>query len=468
MSRTQELRRAALEIFAETIRSVSSSEAVRRAVRLEGSLLRVFDTEISLADSQTKIYSIGIGKAAREMAVALDDVLGERLAAGLFTGEQESALSQPASKDFFKRWRAYAGGHPLPDASSLEAAQHAFEILQRASAERAVLIFLISGGGSAMIEWPRTDEITLDDLRAANRLLVTCGATIAEVNAVRRAFSAVKGGGLMTRAPHAYQISLIISDTNAGEEANVASGPTLAPTLSAPTAAEIIARYELSSKLPASILRAVENLRAEKIKTSNFETSQSSSHKHFVLLDNERALLAAAKAARSFGFTVEVAHDVVEQPIAEGGAQLLDRLFALARRNSGTERRAVCLISGGEFVCPVRGAGLGGRNSETALRCALEIEERKKVDERIADSNIVLLSAGTDGIDGNSPAAGAIADEETTRRARALGFDAKTFLETSDAYTLFKSLNDTIITGPTGTNVRDVRIMLAFFEDDTH
>ena len=462
MSKREELRRAALEIFAETIRSVSSSEAVRRAVRLEGSLLRVFDTEINLSASQTKIYSIGIGKAAREMAVALDCVLGERLAAGVFTGTQERALSQPASKDFRKRWRAYAGGHPLPNASSLEAAKGAFEILQRADAERAVIIFLISGGGSAMIEWPRTEEITLDDLRAANRLLVTCGATIAEVNAVRRAFSAVKGGGLSERAPHALQISLIISDTNAGEEANVASGPTLAPNGNAPTAVEVIARYHLSSKLPASILRAAESLNTESIETSNAETSQSFSHKYYVLLDNGRALEAAAKAARAFGFTVETAHDLVEQPVEEGCAQLLNRLLALAHRNSGTERRAVCLISGGEFVCPVRGAGTGGRNSETVLRCSIEIDERKKIDERIADSSVVLLSAGTDGIDGNSPAAGAIADAETIKRARALGLNAKTFLETSDAHTLFDSLNDTIITGPTGTNVRDVRIMLVF------
>ncbi|MGA9997552.1 MAG: DUF4147 domain-containing protein, partial [Pyrinomonadaceae bacterium] len=207
MSNTHNLRRAALEIFAETIRSVNSCEAVRRAVRLEGSLLRVCDTTIDLAASQTKIYSIAVGKAAREMAVALDDALGERLAAGLFTGEQENNFPQTPSKDFFKRWRAYAGGHPLPNALSLEAARRAFEILQRAENERAVLIFLISGGGSAMIEWPRDEAITLDDLRAANRLLVKCGATIAEVNAVRRAFSAVKGGGLAARAPRARQIS---------------------------------------------------------------------------------------------------------------------------------------------------------------------------------------------------------------------------------------------------------------------
>ncbi|MGA9996097.1 MAG: MOFRL family protein, partial [Pyrinomonadaceae bacterium] len=245
--------------------------------------------------------------------------------------------------------------------------------------------------------------------------------------------------------------------TNTGEETNVASGPTLAPTANAPAAAEIISRYEMASGLPASILRAVEKFRVE-----NFGPSDSDAHRHYVLLDNEHALEAAAKAARSFGFTVEVAHDLVEQPVDEGCATLLDRLFALSRSASGNERRAACLISGGEFVCPVRGAGVGGRNGETVLRCALEIEERKKIDERIAGSNVVVLSAGTDGIDGNSPAAGALADEETIKRALALGLDAKTFLEDSDAYSFFKSLDETIITGPTGTNVRDVRIMLSF------
>lgn len=440
------------------MRSMSSSEAVRRAVRLEGSLLRIFDTEIDLADSPANVYSIAVGKAAREMAAALDLVLGEHLTAGLFTGTLEDERSQTSSKDFSKRWRADAGGHPLPNASSLEAAQHAFELLQRANDERAVLIFLISGGGSAMIEWPRGAEITLDDLRAANRTLVTCGATIAEVNAVRRAFSAVKGGGLAALAPHARQISLIISDTNTGEETNVASGPTLAPPASAPSAAEIIARYKLASSLPASILRAVENFRAE-----DAELPLSSFQKHYVLLDNKHALEAAAQAARSSGFAVEVAHDLVEQPVAEGCAALLERLFALSRRASVGERRAVCLISGGEFVCPAsEAAGLGGRNGETVLRCAMLIDERRKIDERIANSNLVVLSAGTDGIDGNSPAAGALADEETTSRARAFGLNAEAFLRASDAYSFFKALDDAIITGPTGTNVRDVRIMLAF------
>lgn len=457
MSNTPDLRRAALEIFEETIRSVSSVEAVRRAVRLENSLLRLCDTEIDLTDSRTKVYSIAIGKAAHEMAVALDDALGERIAAGIYTSTREESLTQPASRDFSRRWRAYAGGHPLPDEESLAAALHAFKILQRAESERAVVIFLISGGGSAMIEWPRSEEITLDDLRAANRLLVTCGATIAEVNAVRRAFSAIKGGALAQRAPHAQQISLIISDTNAGDETNVASGPTLTPHANAPDPAVVISRYGLESSLPTSILRAVERFVVEQV-----EPIPNLLHQHYVLLDNERALSAAAQAARARGFTVEVAHDVVEQPVAEGCAKLLRKLLALRLRAAGSERLAACLISGGEFVCPVRGTGLGGRNSETVLRAAIEIDERREVDERVAGLNIVVLSAGTDGIDGNSPAAGAIADEETIKRALALGLDAKTFLQASDAYNFFKSTGDAMTTGPTGTNVRDIRIMLAF------
>jgi hydroxypyruvate reductase len=381
------------------------------------------------------------------MAAALSEILGEHLTAGVITAPTDNISFNP-------RWRVFEGGHPLPNGASLDAARAAFELLRRAERERAPVVFLISGGGSALMEWPRDEQTTLEDLQATHRALVHCGASIVEINAVRRAISSVKGGGLTACAPHCAQVSLIISDTNAGEEATVASAPTFAPTAGdTEEASRVVARYKLEASLPESILRVIQQP-FEQIAAP----ADQPLREHYVLLDNERALASAVEAARRRGFAVEVAREVVEQPIAEGCLMLLSKLFELSRR-TGAHGRGVCLVSGGEFACPVRAPGLGGRNAESVLRWAIELERLFKSAQGV--SHAVALSAGTDGIDGNSPAAGAICDETTLERARQLSLDAHRCLDESNAYTFFQTLNDAIITGATGTNVRDVRIMLA-------
>lgn len=456
MPELQQLRDAALEIFRAALRGADARAAVRRAVHLQGSLLNVCETTINLAERRKPVYSIAIGKAAHAMASTLDAILGERLAAGVLAGLAIERPHNDSSSVSSERWRIFAGGHPLPNEESLEAARAAFELMRRAEDERALMLFLISGGGSTLIEWPRDERTTLAELREANRTLVNCGASIAEINAVRRAISSVKGGGLTARAPHADQLSLIISDTNKGEESNVASGPTLAPPADAPDAASVVARYELASRVPSSILHAIAQFAS--IKT---DAPRESLRQHYVLLDNASALAAAADEARARGFIVEFAGDIVEQEIGAGCAQLYERLLVAHERAAATGK-VVCLLSGGEFACPVRGSGIGGRNSETALRMALAIGEHRERDSNASlPSHIVALSAGTDGIDGNSPAAGAIADETTLSRAQASGRDALSALAASDAYGFFQALNDSIMIGPTGTNVRDVRVLLA-------
>lgn len=380
MPNLDQLRRAAREIFDAALSAVDPREAVKLAIVCDGPTVEVCGERFDV--SATPVYSIGIGKAAAAMALGLEDSLGDKLARGV--------ISAPASStSLSQRWEIFAGGHPLPNEASVAAAQSAFALLDRANDERALVIFLVSGGGSAMMEWPITPSISLDDLRRVNQMLIGCGARISEINAVRRLFSAVKGGKLAQRASQARIVTLIVSDTNRGDEADVASGPTL----------------------PTSPYR--------------------------VLLDNSTALEAAQQKAQELGFTPAVAHDICEQPIQEG----CDLLLASSEHTD-------CLISGGEFSCPVRGDGIGGRNLETVLRCAL------------AERNVVVLSAATDGIDGNSPAAGAIADHTTIARARSLSLDAAEFLARSDSYTFFKELGDLIVTGPTGTNVRDLRILL--------
>ena len=441
-----DLHQSAREMFDSALRAVDPREAIRRAVNLDASLLKIVETDFAIATQE--IYVIAIGKAGPAMALGLSDVLGKKLTNGVIT-----APPLLAGQCFDRsQWLVFAGGHPLPNEQSLAAAQATFNLLQRAGDKRGLVIFLVSGGGSAMIEWPRTEQITLDDLREANRQLVSCGANIAEINAVRRAFSAVKGGGLSARAPRTNSITLIISDTNSGDEASVASGPTLEPPADAPDANEVVTAFGLASSLPASILKAVRQHEGGQLEQTN-------DTRHYVLLDNQAALRVAAEKARAMGFRVEVAADIREQPIGEGCDLLLSRLKGLFERNSQSPA-PVCLISGGEFSCPVRGNGLGGRNLETVLRCAMELDLQQR-ERTLRSQNVVALSAGTDGIDGNSLAAGAIADETTIASARSLGLDARKFLGNSDAFSFFQKLGSTMITGPTGTNVRDVRILLA-------
>jgi glycerate 2-kinase len=443
-----QLRTAAREIFDAALAAVDVRRAVLDAVELDGATLRVGEARFELREG-LPVYSVALGKAGAAMAAALDERLGGALAGGV--------VSAPASGlKLSALWRVYEGGHPLPNEASTEAARAAFELLHEADEREGVVVFLVSGGGSAMLELPRDARVMLEDLREANRVLVTCGAPIDEVNAVRRALSAVKGGGLASHAPRAAQATLVVSDVGVGRAYDVASGPTLVAPHDSPDVVEVVTRYGLASRLPANILRALEEAGAHHHARPSLEAQSTFQ----VLLDNASACGAAARDAHARGFAVEFARDIVEQQVEEGAAELVSRLLALHAREGG---RGVCLISGGEFSCPVRGEGTGGRSSETALRVALEFDEKVRDGRGARDvsRHLVALCAGTDGIDGNSPAAGALADATTITRARALGLDARKVLDESDAYTLFERLGDAIVTGPTGTNVRDMRILLA-------
>ena len=456
MTELEALRRAAREIFDHVLKSVDARRAVLDAVELRGGRLRVAGEDFDLGEPPAAaVYCVALGKAAGAMASALEERLGPRLGAGVLSGPvRDGRLSA--------RWRVFAGGHPLPNEASLASARAAFELLREADARRALVIFLVSGGGSAMMEWPGRDDLTLEDLREANRVLVSCGATIAEVNAVRRALSAVKGGGLAARAARASQLTLIVSDTGAGREADVASGPTL-EAADEISYGDVVSKYGLAGRLPRAVVRAL----GESGGAGASGPDVRAVRRHRVLLDNAAAREAAADAARSRGFAVGVAGDIVEQRVEAGAAESVSRLAALYRREGG---QRVCLVSGGEFACPVRGHGVGGRNSETALRVAFEFE--KLLGGKIGNDDggqaglqtpraAVALCAGTDGVDGNSPAAGALADHTTLARARARGLSPERALADSDAHTFFDALGDALLTGPTGTNVRDVRVLLA-------
>ena len=421
-----QLRELAREIFNAALRAVDVRGLTNRAIQVHSNQIQVGNTSIA---ADKNIYVVSLGKAAASMALALHESLEGRVAGGVVTSRDKATEILPRS------WLRFAGGHPVPNSDSIAAAQAAMSLVRRANVEAASVIFAVSGGGSAMFESPINTEISLTDLQEANRLLVSCGASIAEVNIVRQAFSAVKGGRLAGLVTAAQAVTLIVSDTNPGDESAVAAGPSLTPSQQQ-SAADVVARYHLESTLPQPILSA--------IKQSQLPENPSRRAEYVVLADNGTATHAAAKRAKEFGFEPVMCDDISEQPIESGCELLVARLKA--------QRSPACLLSGGEFSCPVRGDGIGGRNSETVLRIAHAI--KGQVD------HTVVLSAGTDGIDGNSLAAGAIADETTSIRAREIGLDATDFLARSDSYSFFERLGDAILTGSTGTNVRDVRLLL--------
>jgi hydroxypyruvate reductase len=309
-----------------------------------------------------------------------------------------------------------------------------------------LVIYLISGGASAMVELPGDDEITLEDLVSTYRVLVHSGASIGEINAIRKHLSAIKGGRLAQTASPARQVSIMISDVPEGQLDALASGPTMPDASTAADCYRIATEYEMLPKLPASVRSLFEQRALEetpKVHDAAFVTSR-----WWPILSSASAAQAAAALTSRYGFAVEIDNAPDDWPYEKASEYLLGRLRKLRQ---GVSRAA--LISAGEITVKVpTPSGTGGRNQHFALHCA----------QQIAGEDISILSAGTDGIDGNSVAAGAVVDGSTVSRACASGMDPAVALREFNSFPLFEKLGDAVITGPTGNNVRDVRVLLAY------
>jgi glycerate 2-kinase len=453
MKHARSLNEDAIAIFWAALSAIDAERAVSKNLRLAGSTLSVSDLSFKLQPGQP-LYAVALGKASLAMAAGLSSALGPALTAGVISGP----IPNPDFRQLQdKRWQVLHGGHPAPDAGSLASARAAIDLLMRASSERALVVFLVSGGGSAMMELPRDDMITLKDLQEMNHLLVTSGAPIEDINAVRRAVSAVKGGGLARAALNCDQLTLIVSDTDI--DSDVASGPTFPNQPEMPSAIDVLREFNLSESMPSSVLKCIEH----PVMASREQPEKQCGH--VTLLSSRDAVNAAITEAEKRGyFTEELSFSTGTQPDAERGARLI--LQETMRLSTASSSRKVCLISAGEFNCKVTGDGIGGRNSETVLRWALNLEKLRISEHASSPKQLAFLSAGTDGIDGNSPAAGSIADENTLERARSAGFDPRSHLETSDSYSFFNLIGDAIVTGATHTNVRDLRIGLARSDGD--
>lgn len=437
-----DLKTTATEIFKRTLEAIDVENVVLSRLQRNGELISVGDETIDLK-SFGKVLVIAIGKASVPMVRAVEKLIGDRITDGV-------VVTNAVIGNLPQTLPVLIGGHPVPNAASLEAAARALSLLKQHDADDTLVLFMITGGGSAMFELPIDPNVTLNDLQTVNRVLVGCGAVINEMNIVRRTLSAVKGGKLAAAAPHSRQISLYISDVNSDDLTTVASGPTLPDKSTIEDFQQIVERYDLLKQFPVKVADYISSLRQAPNKNLSPESQDKASH--HLLMDNRQAMLEAKQIAeRDFGLTVEVSEDLVEDHVESMMLTHIERITALRANHPG---KTVCLISGGEAICPVRGDGQGGRNQEFVLRAAIHLDQLKL-------ENVAVLSAGTDGIDGHSPAAGAIADEHTIQMAESRGASAESHLINSDSFNFFRAIGDTIITGPTGNNVRDLRILLA-------
>jgi hydroxypyruvate reductase len=431
----REMSETARSIFRYTIDQASIGNAFARHVNCEQGILRVGEDLYDL-HSYSGVLVISLGKAGHSMAEALAGQVGNSLQ-GIV-----AASVEPATQ--LRGFRYFRGGHPTPNEESIQAGTAILRALGSQTATSLVL-FLLSGGGSSIVEKTIDQEISLPDLVATYSALVHSGAPIAEINGIRKHLSAVKGGRLAKAACAAQQVSLLVSDVPDNTPDALASGPTMPDSTSVEDCYRVVEKYDLLPEFPTSVRELFERHALEETPKSDDPAFQRA--RWWTVLSNQTAVEQASVAAERANFFVHMDNSCDDWDYQKAADYLLNQLRELRKQSS-----PVCLISGGEVTLKVTNPGVGGRNQQFALACA----------EKIAGESITVLSAGTDGVDGNSPATGAVVDGSTIERIREQGLNARQALEHFDAYPVFRALGDAIETGPTGNNLRDLRILLAY------
>jgi glycerate 2-kinase len=430
------------QIFDGALRKADVGEAVMRAMQVDASALTIAGYRCEL-EKVDKVLLIAVGKAGAPMYEAACRAISQG-GGGLLVDSLVVAPYAPSK--LADGMRFFKGSHPTPDATSRDAAEAVLKKLRTVD-ERTVVLFLISGGASSMMELPLDADISVEDTAAFHQALVKSGLPIAEMNMVRKHFSAVKGGRLAVLTQRAAACcTLVVSDVPSGRPEMVGSGPSLPDFSRVDEVLEIFGRLRKLTRLPEGVVAFFESAALSETPKAGDAVFKRGAYEE--ILSNRDLLDGAATVATEMSFHVEVDTSCDDREYRDAGRYLLDRHAELSSRFG-----KVCLISGGELSVRVGAeCGLGGRNQQFALWCAEEIARR--------DSAVSVLSAGSDGIDGNSPAAGATADETTVERARALGMSASESLEAFDAYRVFDALGDAIVTGVTGNNLRDLRILI--------
>lgn len=440
------LREHARAIFEAGVEGADPAAAVRESLSLEGETLRVWTGREGLfavdLSGLGRIILIGAGKASAAMGGAVESLLGERIEGGIVVVRSGYGAA-------LGRARVIEAGHPIPDEAGLKGAEAVLELVEHLG-ERDLLVSCLSGGGSALLPAP-VPGISLEDKRALTELLLDSGANIQEINTIRKHCSLIKGGQLARRAYPAEVIALVLSDVVGNRLDTIASGPLYPDDTTFADCQAVLQRYGLSGLIPPAVRAHLERgLSGEVPDTPKRGEPCFSRVHHQVVADNKKALEAAAKKAGSLGYGPYLLTDSLQGE----SRQVAKTLVALAgevQRSGHPVAPPACVLAGGEPTVTVRGPGRGGRCQELALAGAIALEGAE---------NMVLLAAGTDGSDGPTDAAGAVADGTTLARAAGKGLDARGRLEANDSYPFFQELGDLVVTGPTLTNVMDLFCVL--------
>ncbi len=430
-----------IDIFQAGLQAVAPGAAIKRSCHFDGEVLRVDGQDYDLSRFDD-IVVLGAGKAGASMAKAVEEILGDRISAGLITVKYDHL-------EKLNKIKIQEAGHPVPDQNGLVGAQAIYQLAESAT-EKTLVICLLSGGGSALLPLPVTG-VTLEDKQQTTRTLLACGATIHEINTVRKHLSLIKGGGLAKAVYPATLITLILSDVVGDDLDSIASGPCVPDSKTFADCSTIFKKYSIENKIPPSVLKHIASGLAKKIaETPKTDQKYFKNTQNVIVARNFNALLQAKEKAEELGYGTLLLSSMLEGETRDVAANHI----AIAREiqlHGYPLKPPACILSGGETTVKIKGTGKGGRNQEFSLAAAIKMSEVK---------NISVLCAGTDGSDGPTDAAGAFADTTTVLRAEKIGLDPQHFLDNNDSYHFFDRLDDLYKTGPTNTNVMDLRIIL--------
>ncbi|MGQ9479664.1 MAG: glycerate kinase type-2 family protein [Thermoproteota archaeon] len=429
------LRRDALEILEEGLRAADPRESIKETLeKIRGEI-----------HGYRRVFIIGFGKASVSMAMACEELLGEFIYKGVVIapdGVNDTGL---------ERIRVLRGTHPLPSERNIESTRELLSTCSGLSREDLV-ICLVSGGGSALLVLP-AEGVSLKDKIRTTEYLLRCGAEIKEINIVRKHLSSIKGGQLLRFLKPAKVISLIVSDIVGDPVEHIASGPTYHDSSTFSDAYRIIMKYGLLEKLPRSVIRRIERgLKGEIEETPKPGEPLFNDVENIIVSNNSKSLMAMKRKAAEIGYNASILTSFSEGEAREIGRFLCGIVKQIHLYNSPA-RKPACLILGGEMTVTVKGSGKGGRNQELVLSMLSNL---------IGINNFLVASIGSDGVDGYTDAAGAIADSSTLEKASLLGLNPKDFLNDNDSYSFFRQTGDLVFTGPTGTNVNDFSVIMVY------
>jgi hydroxypyruvate reductase len=441
MKTITEMRSDALKIFQSGVRSVEPGYAIKKYCRIEKDYMYVEDRDYELSNFKN-IYVIGAGNATAPMAVAIEKLFGEQITDGVVTVKYGHV-------DKLNKIRLVEASHPVPDEQGLHGANEILKLAKQAG-EKDLIIFLISGGGSALLPLP-VEGITLKEKQDTIKVLLACGATIHEINTIRKHTSKIKGGRLAQAVYPAQLITFILSDVVGDDMDVIASGPTVPDTSTFDDCKRILHKYQIDKNVPENVVRHInKGISGKEKETPGYKDHSFEKCQNIIIGSNMEAIRGAKEEAEKLGYNTLILSSMM-QGETRHTARVHTSIAKQILKTGHPIQPPACVLSGGETTVTVQGEGKGGRNQEFALASVSDISNKE---------NIVILSCGTDGNDGETDAAGAVADSGTLDRAKELGLNPDNYLKNNDSYHFFESLDDLVKTGPTNTNVMDIQVVL--------